>query len=129
VRFSLDTNAVIALMKGHPAVIARIRQHGVDTCGLSAIVLHELDFGARRSQRMAENLARVEALPFSALDFNRDDAIAAGQVRLCLEKLGTTIGVFDLLIAAQALARDLTLVTHNVSEFQRIPGLRTADWQ
>lgn len=128
-RFSLDTNAVIALMKGHPEVIGRIRQHGVDACGLSAIVLHELHYGVRRSERVAENLVRVEALPFAALDFNRDDAAAAAGIRLHLQQQGTPVGVFDLMIAAQALARDLTLVTHNTREFQRIPGLRVVDWQ
>lgn len=128
-RFSLDSNAVIALMKGQPAVIDRIRQHGVDACGISSVVLHELHYGARRGQQSARNVARVEALPFAVLDFDHGDALAAAQIRLQLERQGTPIGAFDLMIAAQALARDLTLVTRNTREFERVPGLRTATWQ
>ncbi len=128
-RFSLDTNAVIALMEGHHEVLARLRQHGVDTIILSSIVVHELHFGARRSDRMAENVARLDALPFKVVDFNRDDARAGAEIRVQLQRQGTPIRQYDLLIAAQTLARDLTLVTNNTREFQRIPGLRIAGWQ
>lgn len=128
-RFSLDTNAVIALMKGQREVVDRMREHGVDTIGLSSIVFHELHFGACRSDHMAATLARLDALPFKVMDLNRDDACAGAEIRSQLERLGTPIGPYDLLIAAQAMARDLTLVTHNTSEFQRIPGLRVVDWQ
>ena len=128
-RFSLDTNAVIALMEGQRDVLGRLQQHGVDTVGLSAIVVHELYFGACRSDRMAANVARLDVLPFKVMDFNRNDALASADIRLRLERLGTPIGQYDLLIAAQALARDLTLVTHYTREFQRIPGLRVVDWQ
>jgi tRNA(fMet)-specific endonuclease VapC len=129
VRFSLDTNAVIALIKGRKGVIDRLRQHGVDTVGLSSIVVHEIYHGAFGSDRVAESLARLDALPFSVMSLDREDALAAAQIRTQLQRSGTPIGHFDLLIAGQALARDLTLVTHNAREFQRVSGLRVADWQ
>jgi tRNA(fMet)-specific endonuclease VapC len=116
-------------MAGQKDVIARLRQHGADAIGLSSIVVHELHFGACRSERVAANLARLAALPFKVLDFNGDDARAGAQIRLQLQRQGTPIGQYDVLIAGQALARDLTLVTHNTREFQRIPGLRVVDWQ
>lgn len=128
-RFSLDTNAVIALMEGQHDVLGRLQQHGVDAIILSSIVVHELHFGACRSDRVGANVARLDALPFKVMDFNRDDACAGAEIRAQLLRLGTPIGHFDLLIAGQALARDLTLVTHNTREFQRIQGLRVVDWQ
>jgi tRNA(fMet)-specific endonuclease VapC len=128
-RFSLDTNAIIALMEGQREVIGRLQQHGADAIGLSSIVVHELHFGACRSARMVANSARIDALPFKIFDFNRDDARAGADIRMQLRRQGAPIGHFDLLIAGQALARDLTLVTHNTREFQRVPGLRLADWE
>lgn len=128
-RFSLDSNAVIALIKGRHGVIDRLQQHGVDAIGLSSIVVHELYHGARGSDRVAESFARLDELPFEVMDFDRDDALVAAEIRLQLQKSGTPIGPFDLLIAGQSLARDLTLVTRNTREFQRVPGLRLTDWE
>jgi tRNA(fMet)-specific endonuclease VapC len=129
VRFLLDSNAVIALMKGHSGFLTRLRQHQPRDFGISAIVAHELFYGAYRGQRTAENLARVDALQFEVLDFDREDARQAGELRALLAAAGTPIGAYDVLIAGQALARDLTLVTHNTGEFQRVPGLRIEDWE
>ncbi|MEO6078440.1 MAG: type II toxin-antitoxin system VapC family toxin [Steroidobacteraceae bacterium] len=128
-RFSLDSNAVIALIKGKQGVIDRLRQHGIDAIGLSSIVVHEIYHGARGSDRVAESIARLDELPFTVMAFDRDDALAAAEIRQQLQRAGTPVGHFDLLIAAQTLARDLTLVTRNAREFQRIPGLRLADWE
>jgi tRNA(fMet)-specific endonuclease VapC len=77
-----------------------------------------------RRTRQARFLAEIASLPF-------DDAAAeiAGRVRAGLDRAGTPIGPYDLLIAAIALAHDLTLVTHNRREFGRVPGLRTEDWE
>ncbi|MBB6251531.1 PIN domain-containing protein [Nitrospirillum iridis] len=128
-KFLLDTNAVIAVMKGHAAFLDRMRQYRPEDFGLPAIVAHELYFGAAKSQRAAENMARVEALRFPVLDLDREDARQAGLIRAHLAAAGTPIGPYDVLIAGQALARDLTLVTHNTREFLRVPGLRLEDWQ
>jgi tRNA(fMet)-specific endonuclease VapC len=96
---------------------------------MSSIVAHELFFGAFRSQRVKENLAVVEALEFEILDFDREDAKQAGMIRAALAAAGTPIGPYDVLIAGQALARGLTLLTHNMREFKRVEGLKLEDWQ
>jgi tRNA(fMet)-specific endonuclease VapC len=129
VKYLLDANAVIALLKGHAGFIAHIKRQSPSDVGVPSIVAHELFYGAYRSQRVAENLARVEALQFEALDFDREDARQAGQIRAAMTLSGTPIGPYDVLIAGQALARDLTLVTHNLREFKRIGGLKVEDWE
>ncbi len=128
-RFLLDSNAVIALLKGHSGFLDRLRQHQPRDFGIPAIVAHELFYGAYKGQRTAENLARVDALQFEVLEFDREDARQAGELRAKLAAAGTPIGPYDVLIAGQALARALILVTHNTREFQRVPGLRTQDWE
>ena len=127
-KFLLDTNAVIALLKGDPDFMARLKKHRPEDFGLSAIVLHELFYGAFKSQRVAANLERVEELRFEPVDFDREDARSAGEIRAQLAKSGSPIGPYDVLIAGQARARDLTLITHNVREFQRVAGIRVESW-
>ncbi|MDA8232967.1 MAG: type II toxin-antitoxin system VapC family toxin [Magnetospirillum sp.] len=127
--FLLDSNAVIALLRGHAGFLARLREHRPSDFAIPAIVAHELFYGAFRGQRTAENLARVEALQFEVLEFDREDARQAGELRARLAAAGTPIGPYDVLIAGQALARELILVTHNIREFQRVPGLRIEDWE
>ncbi|MDE1146639.1 MAG: type II toxin-antitoxin system VapC family toxin [Azospirillaceae bacterium] len=128
-KFLLDTNAVIAVIKGNPAFLSRMQQHRPEDFGLPSIVVHELYFGAAKSQRQAENMARVDALRFPVLDFDPEDAREAGLIRAQLAAAGTPIGPYDALIAGQALARTLTLVTHNTREFRRVSGLRWEDWE
>ncbi len=126
----LDTNAVIALLHDPRSPLARrVRQRRPADVVISAIVLHELYFGAFRSQRVTHNLAIVEALRFPALEFGVEDAREAGAVRAILADLGTPIGPFDALIAGQARARGLLLVTRNTREFARVPGLRVENWE
>jgi tRNA(fMet)-specific endonuclease VapC len=76
-----------------------------------------------------KNVARVDALQFPVLEFDQEDARQAGEVRAHLASKGTPIGPYDVLIAGQAKARKLTLVTHNTTEFQRVPGLKVEDWK
>jgi tRNA(fMet)-specific endonuclease VapC len=129
VRFLLDTNAVIAVLKGHDGVLARLRRHAPADFGLSATVAHELVYGACNSRRVAENLARIAALRFEVLAFEAEDAEAAGALRARLAAAGTPLGPYDALIAGQALARGLAVVTHNTREFARVEGLRVEDWE
>jgi tRNA(fMet)-specific endonuclease VapC len=129
VKYLLDSNAVIALMKGHPSFVSELRRHKPQDFAIPAIVAHELFYGAYKGQRVAENLARVEALQFETLDFDKEDARAAGEIRAALAALGTPIGAYDVLIAGQALARDLILITRNVREFERVHKLRFEDWE
>ena len=129
-RYLLDANAIIALLNDTTSPIARrVRRHAPRDFGLSAVVIHELYYGAFKSQRVEQNVARVDALRFSVLEFDEDDARQAGQIRAHLASNGTPIGPYDVLIAGQARARELTLVTHNTSEFQRVPGLKVEDWK
>lgn len=128
-RFLLDSNAIIALLKGHPPLLERLRRYRPDDFGVPAIVMHELTFGAYKSQRTADNLARIDALRFEVVAFDKEDAQRAGQIRAHLAAAGTPIGPYDVLIAGQALARGLAVVTHNSREFGRVPGLEVEDWE
>jgi tRNA(fMet)-specific endonuclease VapC len=129
VKFLLDTNAVIALLKGHSGLQAQVRQHQPSDFGLSAIVAHELFFGAYRGTRSTENLARIDALRFEVVAFDAEDARIAGELRAALAAAGTPVGPYDVLIAGQALARGLTLITRNLREFRRITSIHVEDWE
>jgi tRNA(fMet)-specific endonuclease VapC len=129
VKYLLDTNAVIALLKAHKGFLARIRRHDPGDFAISSIVAHELFFGAYKAQRTIENLARVEGLEFEVLDFDREDAHCAGELRAALCAAGTPIGPYDVLIAGQAISRKLTLITHNVREFKRVAAISVEDWE
>jgi tRNA(fMet)-specific endonuclease VapC len=85
-------------------------------------------FGAFNSQRVEANLEKLERLAFPFLPFDEADARAAGEVRAALKRLGTPIGTLDVLIAGQARARDLIVVTANCREFERVEGLAIEDW-
>jgi tRNA(fMet)-specific endonuclease VapC len=132
VRYLLDTNVCIRILNGSPpGVIERLE--GLDPADLatSAVVRAELVYGARKSLHVAANLRLVDAFfePFACLPFGDREADAYGSLRADLEREGRPIGPNDLLIAATALSHSLTLVTHNTSEFSRVPGLKVEDWE
>lgn len=127
-RFLLDTNVFIAAMTLRNQIVQQRMIDMQSRIDLSAIVMHRLLFGAYKSDRIAENLERIAALGIPVLDFNAEDARAAGEIRATLKRRGTPIGPYDVLIAGQAMARGLTLVTANTSEFSRVEGLSLADW-
>ncbi|AZO28289.1 type II toxin-antitoxin system VapC family toxin [Mesorhizobium sp. M1B.F.Ca.ET.045.04.1.1] len=126
--YLLDTNAVIAIMKGDDDLLKVLKRNKPQDFALSAIVAHELYYGACRGQRTEENLARLDALLFPVLEFDREDARHAGEIRAMLAVSGTPIGPFDVLIGGQARARSLTLMTRNVREFERIKNLAIETW-
>jgi tRNA(fMet)-specific endonuclease VapC len=129
-RYLLDANAVIALLNDTTGPIARrIRRHAPRDVAVSAVVLHELYYGAFKSQRVERNVAHVDALQFPVVEFDQEDARQAGEIRAHLASKGTPIGPYDVLIAGQARARKLTLVTHNTTEFRRVSGLKVEDWK
>lgn len=97
--------------------------------GIPVIALHELYFGAFKGPFTQANLARIAALEFEVVGFGADEAREAGRIRAHLASAGTQIGAFDNLIAAQALARELILITHDTREFVRVPGLKIEDWE
>ncbi|HLH89994.1 MAG TPA: type II toxin-antitoxin system VapC family toxin [Xanthobacteraceae bacterium] len=128
-RYLLDANVVIGLLNDARSKLARrARRERPADIAISAIVAHELFYGAFRSGRASQNVALVDALQFTVIEFDKEDARHAGEVRALLASRGTPIGPYDVLIAGQAKARNLTLVTHNTDEFGRVPGLRLVDW-
>lgn len=128
-RYSLDTNAVIGLMNGEPpGVRDKVQRLAPNEACMSTIVLHELVWGAYKSERVAKNLERLGRLRLPIVEFGDGDAHAAGQIRAELNRRGTPIGPYDLLIAGQARARGLTVVTGNLREYGRVDGLEVEDW-
>lgn len=128
--YLLDANAVIALLNSVDSRVAmQARLHKPADVGISAIVTHELFYAAFKSRRVSQNVALIGSLLFEVLDFNLEDARHAGEIRAFLAAKGILIGPYDVLIAGQARARDLILVTHNMREFRRVPNLRIEDWE
>lgn len=129
-RFVLDTNTCIYALKLRGRVVDRLREHTPDDLSLTIVTVAELWFGALKSSRPIPTRREVDAFlaPFTVLPFDREAAEAYARSRLALQRAGRPIGERDLLIASIALSRGLTVVTHNVSEFGRVPGLRTEDW-
>ena len=132
--YLLDTNACIALMNGAPAAVRNRFEKAIRgdfQVYVSSVVAFELWYGIAKSARIETNTQRLETLLSSsviALPFENEDSRAAGSIRAVLEAAGRPIGAYDYLIAGQALARQLTLVTANVSEFSRVKGLTWQDW-
>ena len=128
-RYLLDANTVIALLNDTTSTPARrARRERPGDMAMSAIVAHELYCGAFKSRRATHNVALVDALQFVVLEFDKEDARRAGEVRAFLAGKGTPIGPYDVLIAGQAVARNMILVTHDSDELGRVPGLRIEDW-
>lgn len=128
-KFLLDANAVIGLLGGNAGLLAGARRQAPQDIGIPAVAAHELFYGAYKSRRQAHNLALLDGLQLEVLEFDKEDARQAGEIRAALSAMGTPIGPYDVLIAGQARARDLALVTHNVGEFLRVNGLRVENWQ
>ena len=129
--FLLDTDICIYLInKRPPSVISRFKQYQPGDIGISVVTVSELEYGVAKSVRQEENQQRLEAFlaPFDLLSYTAEAVRAYGAVRADLEKRGKVIGPLDMLIAAQALTKDLTLVTNNEREFKRIPGIRIENW-
>ena len=129
-RFLLDTNILSDLVRRPRGVVARhIHEHGEQAVCTSIIVACELRFGAaklqspRLSSQVEAILAAMEILPLKA---PVDEHYA--RLRLHLERIGTPIGPNDLLLAAQALVENATLVSANTGEFHRVPGLTCVNW-
>ena len=129
--YLLDTNICIYFMKNqYPQLTGRILSCDPSDLLISSITVFELEYGAAKSnwgERTRQKLAMFLA-PFNILPFGAEDAVAAGKLRGYLEKHGIGIGSYDVQIAAQGLSRNLTVVTHNIGEFNRVPGLKLEDW-
>jgi tRNA(fMet)-specific endonuclease VapC len=130
-RFCIDTNTCIDAMKGTwPEMAKRFRQHVPEDIGVPSMVRAELLLGAMKSRNSGRTSELVEAFlaPFALLPFDRAATWHYADIRHQLEVVGKTIGPNDLVIAATARSRNLTLITHNCREFARVPGLATEDW-
>ena len=129
--YLLDTNVVSDLIRHpHGVITKRISLEGEDNVCTSIIVASELRFGAHK--RSSKQLTRQLDLVLSTIQVMPFEAPADrlyGKLRVYLEERGTPIGPYDMLIAAQALALDCTIVTRNVREFSRVPELKVDDWQ
>ena len=127
----LDTNICIYIIKQKPPeVLKRFLEYQVGDIAISAITLAELRYGVAKSHYREKNAKALDELiiPLEILPFDEEASRSYGEIRAALEKAGTPIGAMDLLIAAHAVSLDVTLVTNNAREFQRVPGLKTADW-
>jgi tRNA(fMet)-specific endonuclease VapC len=132
--YVLDTNACLAILRGKPECVRQHAEKAIKNGSallISSVGLHELWYGIYKSSRIDENVWRLQsflAWEIEVLHFNEEDARASGKIRAELEVAGMRIGAYDTLIGGQCLRRGFTLVTNNLSEFSRIPGLHCLDW-
>jgi len=132
--YLLDTNVVAAVLRERPFEVYSRFVRALLTpgaMGISTITLFELWYGVARSERPREGAERLRLFVAGAVaivPFEAEDAAIAGELRRTLERAGTPIGNYDVLIAAHALRLGLTLVTANTAEFARVPGLAWEDW-
>ncbi len=128
--YILDTNTLIYFFKGQGRVAERMFLEAPADIAIPAIVIFELQTGIaksassrKRTQQLKSLMEAIKVLPFSI-----EEARAAAMIRARLEKKGEPIGPYDLLIAGTALARQGTLVSNNLAEFNRVASLKTEDW-
>ena len=128
--YVLDTNTLIYFFKGQGAVAATLLKTPPAEVAVPSVVVYEIETGIRKSAQPEKRTQQLSALLDAArvLSFDRACASEAARVRSVLEQKGTPIGPIDVLIAGTVLAHDGVLVTHNVSEFERVPELRIVDW-
>ncbi|MEO1021489.1 MAG: type II toxin-antitoxin system VapC family toxin [Bacteroidota bacterium] len=129
--YLLDTNICIYILNQRPqSVFGRFKEVDINEVYFSSLVLAELHFGVQKSRRIEHNLSTLKAFvsPFEFLQFDEPSARCFGEIEHELQKSGELIGPMDLLIASQAKAHGLTLVTNNEKEFERIEGLNIENW-
>jgi tRNA(fMet)-specific endonuclease VapC len=129
-RYLLDTNAVIDYLRGQLGVVTNIQQQKPGDIAVASVSVHELERGLAMQQNPAKKRAALTAFlsQMVVLAFDEQAARVAGQADGALRTHGITVGPLDMLIAGTALAADITLVTHNMREFSRVPGLKVEDW-
>ena len=128
--YLLDTDTIIYNLKGNEAIKKNLKLHLEDSLKISVITLMELYFGAYKSEKVNVNLAKIRTLEntFEIIETNKNSAETYGMLKASLEKAGTPLDDFDLIIAACALSHNLTLVTNSVKHFNRIEGLKISNW-
>ena len=130
IKYLLDTNICIFTIKRKPPEIQRQFQHHYSQMAISTITLMELMYGAEKSQAAERNLREIEgfAARLEVLDYGIEAARHTGQLRAELARMGQPIGPYDQMIAGHARSTGLIVVTNNLREFARVPGLRVEDW-
>jgi len=130
VKYLLDTDTCIYALKQNRAVLGELLMKSRDDVAVSVISEAELRTGAAKSASPAKTLRLVENFlaPLTIVEFTSEDAAIYAQIRAKLQRAGTPIGPLDTIIASQAVARNLTLVSNNEREFRRVPGLRVENW-
>lgn len=130
-KFMLDTNICIFIINKHPAKVLKklCSLQPKDVC-LSSTTVSELRYGVAKSQHQQQNHAALNEfiLPFNIVNYDEEAALHYGDIRAQLEKNGKLIGPLDMLIAAHAKSLNVTLVSNNTKEFERVPGLKVNDW-
>jgi tRNA(fMet)-specific endonuclease VapC len=131
VKYMLDTNICVRVLRDRPENLRERFNADASSLSISSVILYELLYGAAKSARPVENRHAVEAFAerLKVLDFDSDAAAHAGEIRAELERRGTLIGGYDMLIAGHARSRGLVIVTGNLREFQRVDGLRCENWE
>ena len=129
-KYMLDTNIVIYTIKNRPEKVRKVFKQHAGQMAISAITLGELIYGAEKSAQPERNLADVEAFAarLEVLAFDETAAAHFGQLRAELAQAGKPIGPYDQMIAGHARSLGLILVTNNMNEFKRVPGLRIVNW-
>lgn len=129
-KWMLDTDTCIAVIKKHPVALKKLRGKSIGQVGISSITLGELAFGAAKSSRPQEAHGALDEflLALEVASFNDAAAMRYGDIRASLEKRGRPIGPLDTLIGSHAHQLDAILVTHNTREFSQIESLRLEDW-
>lgn len=129
-RYALDTNTLVYFFKGLGNVAGRLLAHPPSAIAIPSIVLFEIELGIAKSTSPEKRMNQLEALleVTHLLPFAAREAREAALIRADLERRGEPIGPFDTLIAGTARAHNAVLVTHNISEFSRVPDLRCEDW-
>ncbi len=128
--YLLDTDTIIYVLKGHVRVLENLRRNFGEPMSLSVISLMELYYGAYKSQQVTGNLAKIRTIEskLEIMPVGRESSEVFGMLKAGLEKQGTPLDDFDLTLASCALAHNLVLVTNNMKHFQRIDGLKLANW-
>ena len=128
--YLLDSNILIYFFRGTGHVADHLRRHAASTIKIPTPALFELEYGTAKSSRPMQQRAGIDAVMqrFESIPLNYASARQAGVLRQSLEKGGVPIGPYDLLIAGIALANHLTVITRNIREFERVPGLKLENW-
>ena len=131
-KYLLDTNICIYIINEKPEkVLKKFEQYPVHEFGISSITHAELQYGVKKSKNKNTNQKALDEflLPLTIFPFHGKRLVACyGEIRVLLESKGRTIGPLDMLIAAHALSLDLTIISDNIKEFERIPNLKCENW-